>query len=54
MSRHPSTDPVARDRSLLASTQGKGRIATLGAFVKLSGNEEPYIIDRTALDLFFL
>ncbi len=37
MSRHPSTDPVARDRSLLASTQGKGRIATLGAFVKLSG-----------------
>ena len=37
MSRHSSTDPVARDRSLLASTQGKGRIATLGAFVKLSG-----------------
>ena len=37
MSRHPSTDPVARDRSLLASTHGKGRIATLGAFVKLSG-----------------
>ena len=37
MSRHSSTDPVARDRSLLASTHGKGRIATLGAFVKLSG-----------------
>lgn len=37
MSRHASTDPVARDRSLLASAHEKGRIATLGAFVKLSG-----------------
>ncbi|MFX1374248.1 MAG: NAD(P)/FAD-dependent oxidoreductase [Promethearchaeota archaeon] len=28
-------------------------IAPEGNFIKLSGNEEPYIIDRTALDLFF-
>ena len=28
-------------------------VAPEGALVKLSGNEEPYIIDRTALDLFF-
>jgi len=28
-------------------------VAPQGKFIKLSGNEEPYIIDRTALDLFF-
>lgn len=28
-------------------------VAPRGKFIKLSGNEEPYIIDRTALDLFF-
>jgi geranylgeranyl reductase family protein len=28
-------------------------VAPQGIFIRLSGNEEPYIIDRTALDLFF-
>ncbi|MFX1573598.1 MAG: hypothetical protein ACFFB0_12680 [Promethearchaeota archaeon] len=28
-------------------------VAPKGRFIKISGNEEPYIIDRTALDLYF-
>ncbi|MFW9882299.1 MAG: NAD(P)/FAD-dependent oxidoreductase [Candidatus Thorarchaeota archaeon] len=28
-------------------------VTSRGQFIELSGNEEPYIIDRTALDLFF-
>jgi hypothetical protein len=32
-----STDPIARDRALLADAQQRGPLATLAAFVKLSG-----------------